>query len=250
MSKFKNGDRVYIKKLRNSTRSEKEYLLNYGMTGTVLEDYDSRPWVEFDTYIGGEHSYHGSKKGYTMCMWQDEIEHMKPEPFLELSNENDIGPLTMVCDDTRASITLNGATIGKCLSLKGENKNMKILDIYEYRKLKSIDQELKEEKEKIDQEDPFVKILIDAENKLKALYKEEYSRDIPDYNYNIHSSVRTIDTYNKIEEVEKEIQKNQEKLYTILQEVKAQLELTNDYDKQIAILKNYGILDKKGQINA
>lgn len=249
--KFKKGDRVVVVNLRVDTNHD-DVNVKTGMTGTILE-ICKRPWVEFDQFVGGTHSYEGSKRGYTMCMWEDEIDFLDEEEMkfkttkLEIDRQRifSISKYPIIENTITSSLLEN-------IKIEGVSKNMKILNIYEDKKIEKFNQELEEERNKILLKDPFNAIVEQAKKQIKDLYKNENDIDLSESDIELTSNLILMskETQVKLENIEKNHMDSRKNLDKLLQEVNAQLELTNDYDKQIAILKNYGILDKNGKINA
>ncbi len=73
VSKFKKGDRVRINR-------ESKYI-PYGLTGTVLEDDDDIPWVEWDEKVIQGHNADGlGEDGYCRTQNEDYLELLEEEP--------------------------------------------------------------------------------------------------------------------------------------------------------------------------
>lgn len=135
---------------------------------------------------------------------------------------------------------------------EGEKDNMKILEIYEDRKALEIRKNYKEKEEKIKSEDAFEGLKLNFIKQFKALYKNEFDKEIigePNFNIN-GEELLTKETKEKLMIAEKEKKNQLIELDEFLEEVRAQLELAKDYDTQIKILKRYDILGKDNKINA
>lgn len=130
-----------------------------------------------------------------------------------------------------------------------ENKMIncdKILNIYKDRVRDKIEDERKEKIEEIETKDPVKMLTESFENELNVLLdRDENNRIKVDYDY-----LYTEETKKQIKEVEEKYSFKIEELNKLIGEVVAVLEPVNDYDKAMEILKEYGILDKKGKINA
>ena len=135
---------------------------------------------------------------------------------------------------------------------KGEKDNMKILEIYEDRKALEIRKNYKQKEEKIKSEDAFEGLKLNFIKQFKALYKNEFDKEIigePNFNIN-GEELLTKETKEKLMIAEKEKKNQLIELDEFLEEVRAQLEIAKDYDTQIKILKRYDIIGKDGKINA
>jgi len=66
--KFRKGDRVTL--IKESSFSANAKLGEYA---TILEN-SSAPWMEFDRNVGSLHKNLGGKKGYTVCVSEDDLE--------------------------------------------------------------------------------------------------------------------------------------------------------------------------------
>lgn len=136
---------------------------------------------------------------------------------------------------------------------KGENNNMKILNIYEDRKSLEIAKKYKEEIEKTKGEDAFESLRLNTEKQVKALYKNEYNKEFSGmilFESDCEARLLTSETKEKIRKLEEDKKIALVDLDEFLEEVRAQLELTKDYETQIKILKRYNIIGKDGKINA
>lgn len=136
---------------------------------------------------------------------------------------------------------------------KGEKDNMKILNIYEDRKSLEIAKKYKEEIEKVKSEDTFEGLRLNVEKQVKELYKNEYNKEFSGvilFESDCEARLLTKETKDKLAEIETNKKIELSELDGFLEEVRAQLELTEDYETQMKILKRYNIIGKDGKINA
>lgn len=136
---------------------------------------------------------------------------------------------------------------------EGEKDNMKILNIYEDRKSLEIAKKYRKEIEKTKSEDAFESLRLNAEKQVKELYKNEYNKEFSGiicFESDNEIKLLTAETREKIRKLEEDKKIELVELDEFLEEVRAQLELTKDYDTQIKILKRYDIIGKDGKINA
>lgn len=130
-----------------------------------------------------------------------------------------------------------------------ENKNMKILDIYEQREIEYIKENFKITKEELIKNDPFTKLYEKFQTDMKKLYKKENNEEL-NYKFILGENFLTKETKEAILKADEEKVFELENLDEMLEEVTAMLDMTNDYDKKIEILKKYQILNEEGMINA
>lgn len=131
---------------------------------------------------------------------------------------------------------------------EGNNNMEEILKIYEKNQLKKIDNEKAEKIEKIKNESQIGKIV----SNLKKQADKELSKIIEDYDKN--ENVINIDfeldpiTKKKTHKIVNEAFDKIGNLKNRIEEVKSLLNITENYEQKIEILKNYKILDEKGKI--
>lgn len=130
-----------------------------------------------------------------------------------------------------------------------ENKNMKILDIYRERQREFIQEKFDVTKEDLIMQDPFTKLYDKYVKDIEKLYKKEYDREL-EYKSVLRTEFLAKETREAIEKADEQKVFELENLDELLVEVKAMLDMTNDYDKKIEILKKYQILNEEGMINA
>lgn len=130
-----------------------------------------------------------------------------------------------------------------------ENKNMKILDIYRERQREFIQEKFDVTKEDLIIQDPFTKLYEKFQTDMKKLYKKENNEEL-NYKFILGENFLTKETKEAILKADEEKVFELENLDEMLEEVTAMLDMTNDYDKKIEILKKYQILNEEGMINA
>lgn len=135
------------------------------------------------------------------------------------------------------------------LGNKKENKNMRILDIYRERQREFIQESFDVTKKDLIIQDPFTKLYEKFQTDMKKLYKKENNEELK-YNFILGENFLTKETKEAILKADEEKVFELENLDEMLEEVTALLEMTDDYDKQIEILKKYDILNEEGMLNA
>ena len=135
------------------------------------------------------------------------------------------------------------------LENKKENKNMRILDIYRERQREFIQESFDVTKKDLIIQDPFTKLYEKFQTDMKKLYKKENNEEL-NYKFILGENFLTKETKEAILKADEEKVFELENLDEMLEEVTALLEMTDDYDKQIEILKKYDILNEEGMINA
>lgn len=131
--------------------------------------------------------------------------------------------------------------IDKINNIKEKNK-MELLDLWKERNFFKIENDFLIEKNKIIEEDEAQKIIEEMLNQINVILdkNEKNKIEVPFSNLLI-----TKTTEDKISELEKNKDFSKDKIFDTYQEVKAMLSMTDNYDEQIKILKNYEIIDKK-----
>ncbi len=129
-------------------------------------------------------------------------------------------------------------------SKEGENY-MKILEIYKERTLKEIENNYDKLIKDVLAEDNVQKIIEETENQLNVLLDRPEERKISlgcEYLFEPK-------TQEKIEKLKEERKQAEDKVEKLIEEVKARLEICDDNEiSKVAVLKEYGILDKDGRI--
>ena len=122
-----------------------------------------------------------------------------------------------------------------------EENNMELLDLWRERQFFKIENDYQLEKQKIIKEDEAQKIMQEMLNQINVVLdrneENKFKLECDD--------LLTKTTKQKINELEVNKDFSKDKIFDTYQEVKAMLSMTNDYQEQIKILKNYGIIDKK-----
>ena len=126
--------------------------------------------------------------------------------------------------------------INKKLEGKGMEEMEEILEIYRHREMLKIEQNCKENVEKIKQEDALKKEIEEFTKEIQKKYNVEEI----DFDYKYTEGTREKEK-NEYERMGKE----KVKISNIIEEVQAQLSLCETYDQKINVLVNYNIIDKK-----
>lgn len=162
-----------------------------------------------------------------------------PQPLPPIQNLEDIINLPIIqFGEISCGPTIKSKT-------KKEENNMEILDLYKERKMFKIKNDALIGKDKILEEDEIQKIFKEMINQVNVILENEGSKPI-DMDLPVqYKEFRTAKTNEKLNELDADTDKLKDKLHSDYEEVKAMLSMTNDYQEQIKILKNYGIIDKK-----
>lgn len=169
----------------------------------------------------------------------------------ELSNNNllgefhTIGGITMEYAPSTRHITR--VRLDKLIQ---KENNMKILEIYQKRKENKLFIEYDNKIKEIESFDSVQSLIKDTEEQLNVLLGREDNDKVTISVNNLHGAALHDDiTQVKVEEATFNYKNEQNKVYNLIEEVSALLEMTSDYDEQIKILKKYGILNKDGKLN-
>ena len=159
-------------------------------------------------------------------------------------------PVSIIVDDSKVAKGNAAYKIWHELNnMTKEDKDMKVLDIYEQREVEYIKENFKITKEELIKNDPFVKLHDKYVKDIEKLYKKEYDRELECKSV-LGTEFLAKETREAIEKADEQKVFELENLDELLVEVKAMLDMTNDYDKKIEILKKYQILNEEGMINA
>lgn len=121
---------------------------------------------------------------------------------------------------------------------------LKLLEMYEGRKTKEIEEKYDKQIHEIEVNDAVQIFIEQAEQTLKGILNTENLK------LNLNSDVleytqETIDAKNKIVDM---IRKEKHELMAKIDEISALLELAPDFEQKMKILRDYGIIDKKKNI--
>lgn len=134
----------------------------------------------------------------------------------------------------------NNTYLDKYNEEKEKNKSMKILDVFKSKEEDRIDIEYDEQIAQVQKEDEIQKILKDAEEKIKSIFKSE-NKDLDICLPTLYTEKTNTKVYDLLQD--KEIKLTE--LRHICNEVDALMELATTYDEKMKILQNYDIIDKK-----
>lgn len=126
--------------------------------------------------------------------------------------------------------------------------DMEILNLYMKRLERKIINKYHEEKEKIIQEDEIQKALIEMQNQINVILENE-GRDDKVEMQEPNKELLTTKSKEKINELDIRTDIERDNLHSVLEEIRALFELTEDYAERMKILKKYGIIDKEGKLN-
>lgn len=127
---------------------------------------------------------------------------------------------------------------------------MKILDIYKQKQIEMLDNDANKEIKKT--------IKNSVENKIMEKYYEKINKELMEkcpsvFDEEFKSAYIEInqskDTKEKIQEIEKEHSKKIDELKEKIEEIKALLDIAENYEQKISILKAYKIINKNNVMN-
>ena len=241
MRKFKVGDSVVIKQV---VPLDESLGIKKGDTGTIIElDY-----TRYDSY-----NVKMDKLPYSVPMSENQMEHLTIDSSLSPDNPQEIKFSSRVADISNClseyvKINSDGITITSDsinINVEKEKNNMEILDLYKERKNFKIKNDFLINKDEILEEDEIQKIFKEMINQVNVILENEGSKPV-DMELPIqYKEFRTAKTNEKLNKLEADRDRLLNKVYSDYEEVKALLSMTNDYQEQIKILKNYSIIDKK-----
>lgn len=128
-----------------------------------------------------------------------------------------------------------------------ENNMLKILEIYEEKQTREIENKYDKQLLDLELKDPIQVILRDAAHQIEIICKSE-----GDLNAKVvlcsNTEEFTAETVKKRNEIIKIIHSEKEKLENKIKEISSLLELAPNYEEKLQILRDYDIIDKKKNI--
>lgn len=125
--------------------------------------------------------------------------------------------------------------------IKEEKKEMELLEIYFNEKIKQLEIEHDKKRDKIKTKDPIIKEL----GALAKKYKDVKGLSIfPNCEYQFSKEI--LEELNKCD---KDYRIQREKLSSLENEIKAQLDICETYEQKMNVLKVYGVVDEQGKLN-
>lgn len=222
------------------------------INGPLKLNFDNKNLFDSDDYVDScTYSFENCIKtgdisltGSTATSYEPYGAPLSPEYPRELYQQN-----TTLTDYAVTNATFDIWNRLDNLENKKENKNMRILDIYRERQREFIQESFDVTKEDLIMQDPFTKLYEKFQTDMKKLYKKENNEELK-YNFILGENFLTKETREAIEKADEEKVFEIENLEELIEEVEALLDMTDDYDKQIEILKKYDILNEEGMLNA
>lgn len=216
MEKFKVGDKVRVLEGFNI----KELV---GKIGTVYRVNKVDIDIIFDDFVGG-HS--GDANDNSINHWYIK----KTDEYIKIVQD-----IIEFPKDTVVSIEIKSE----------EKKEMKILEIYEKRGIEYIRERYEREKKIIISNDEIQKIVLKAQEEIKQRIKEDISVDIE-----TNCDILEDKTKEDLKQLSKDYAVYEDVFNEKIEEIKAQLDIAEDYKTKIEILKRYEVLDEDGKITA
>lgn len=207
----------------------------------ILVEFDDIRDISWWCHDNNEPEKYPRKNVYWMN--EKQLEIIETELDYE-HNELNIEEIIKMFNVYAKAIKPNGLTKKFLENIKGDN-DMRILEIYEDRMRKQLNEERGKELVKIEKEDDILKIWHDCMDAMCKIYEEQklvtplISRPHP-----------TKKTEEKIEKLNKKYSTKHNELDDKVREVSAQLDMCTTYEQKQSILKLYKILKEDGTINA
>ena len=242
MRKFKVGDSIIITKL---FPQDERLGIKKGNIGVIVE----KDYMQYNRYI-----VKIDKLPNPVPMLESQMEHLtiNSSPSPDCPQEikfPSIGELALnsLCNGyvkvDSDGIRINNDNIN--INVEKEKNNMEILVLYKKRKEQKIEEKRKQDKEKAYDNDEIQKIINEMFKQINVILENEGREPVEvavPFNYN---ELLTVTTKEKLDNIYKKAEEEFTQLNLECEEIRAMLSMTNDYQEQIKILKNYGIIDKK-----
>lgn len=246
MNDFKVGDKVILARLKEYEKLNKRYTENLGKVFTIKKIWD-RAIGENIVDLEENSIIHPFISDLEKIQTKEDLD-IELCKYCEFEKPFDsLGNCCEGCRCDEAYENYKREILGIYENNESEEFKMEILDIYRNRKLEKISSDHIKKQEEIRKNDIFVKLASEYNSQVKALFKNEFNEE---YTLgDISPKVESFETKEKLEKAYIEFINEKEKLEETIQEVKAQLEIAENYETKIKILKNYNILNKEGKIN-
>ena len=236
MRKFKVGDLIEVIK---ELPQDKHWGIMAGMRGEIKDidkNDNSRYIVDFLLY---------DKKKIPML--ESQMEHFIPGSPNDAVDSSLYAMQEYLTPGISIKLSQNDFKILNPIKKYNEKEknNMEILDLYKKRKNFKIQNDYLINKNKILEEDEIQKIFKEMIEQVNVILENEGSKPVDMELPVQYKEFRTAKTNEKLNELDADTDKLKDKLYSDYEEIKAMLSMTIDYQEQIKILKNYGIIDKK-----
>lgn len=156
---------------------------------------------------------------------------------------------------TEFNLRVNGVDFGK----EEENMNNEVLQLYKDRKFRDLKERYRkmyqEEYDNLEEVKRYKELVSNFETSLAELVDEFNTEDYKPFEKTGYKSEYAFEISDKLmDEIrlkhEQEYDKEYEAIRELMQEIDAQLSMSDDKDYQVEVLKRYGVLDKSGKMTA
>lgn len=134
----------------------------------------------------------------------------------------------------------------KDISSKTKENYMELLNIYRQRQMVKLTNDCKDKEQAVLDKDPNYKVWKECYDKLATLFTKE----CPLYECDVRKPEITKESKDKLSELRDKNNHKMRNLEDLLHEVRAQLELCENRDDQMEVLRTYKIINEDGKINA
>lgn len=185
------------------------------------------------------------KTYYKIGDWYYIEEMLEPinEPKIEINAD---GIIFKNVSASKPILSINQSEyVTKVLGIKERNDDemKRILEVYKNKKEKEIVDKYRTMMNEVKEKDVYLKEVIAFNKKINELYNSGKIKN--SYIVGIEESNVSPKTKAKLDELKDQIQDEKEKVFALVDEVEAQIELCDTYDQKINVLVKYGIIDKE-----
>lgn len=177
-----------------------------------------------------------------VCTYNSQLEEMSKQAELA----NSFTKLNLSAKETEKSFKKLKESLNSMKEdfnkIKEEQKMYKILELYENKQKQLIRNDYYSKMKEIKENDVVSIIIEEMKKQLESVIPEKMEKT--DINFDVYSD----ETDKLLEDLEKEKDKKLDELYQKLEEIKALLQLSPDYQESLKILRDYEIIDKKKNI--
>lgn len=242
--KFKKGDRVVI--TDNGRKPSYDDVVNCFGTIQFIREYKIHEHDEITYYVSIPNKRNMNQTDGWWCCDEDMLSPYRPEIMYKNSITAVDDPICVQTQYTREDMENALKQVYNRFNNKGEENKMEILDIYRTRKLEKLEKNSANKDIIIKKCDKGYKYLTELGDDLLKNFDENVKNrvTISLYGYNFNDTILKL-----LKENHEKYLAERDKLNSLCDEIKAQLDMCETYDQKQDILYRYNVL-KDGKINA
>lgn len=242
--KFKKGDKVVI--TNNGRKPSYDDVVYCFGTIQFIREYKIHDYDEITYYVSIPNKKNMNQNDGWWCCDEDMLAPYRPEIMYKNSITVVDDPICLQTRYTREDIENSLELVQNRFNNKGEENKMEILDIYRTRKLEKLEKNMRKKDEIIKMCDKGYKYMTELANNLMNNFNDDVRNciTISTACYCFNDTILKL-----LDENRDKYFAEKNKLNSLCDEIKAQLDMCETYDQKQDILYRYNVL-KDGKINA